>query len=57
MECVATSSEASIVEIVFDVLHSNAIGRNNEESDDELEIQPVTQAEALKVLFYTFRGL
>ena len=47
---VATSSEASIVEIVLEIMQSSAIKINDEERDDELEIQPVTQAEALKSL-------
>ena len=50
MECVATSSEASIVETISEVIHSSATGSNREESDDKLEIQSVTQAEALKAL-------
>ena len=47
---VATSSEASIVETISEVIHSSATGSNREESDDKLEIQSVTQAEALKAL-------
>lgn len=47
---VATSSEASIAGIVSEVIKSNAAVSNDEESDGELEIQPVTQAEALKAL-------
>lgn len=47
---VATSAEASTANIVSEVINSNAAGSNDEESDDELEIRHVTQAEALNAL-------
>lgn len=41
---------AQCLGIVSEVINSNAARSNSEGSDDELEIQPITQAEALKGL-------
>ena len=47
---VTTSSKAAIVETVSEEIYSSVTGSNDDESDDELEIQPITQAKALKAL-------